>query len=123
MVNLAVESVQRRGWKRCGVLGMGDPTVYTERLSALGVQCETLPARTRERLDRAIIAVMEGRANKASASVTSEAVYQLFRRGVDGVVLGCTELPLLLGAAAEVSTLVNPAQLVAEAALRRAIES
>ena len=41
---------------------------------------------------------------------------------VDGVVLGCTEIPLLLGEAAEATDLVSPAALLAEAAVRFAID-
>jgi aspartate/glutamate racemase len=40
---------------------------------------------------------------------------------VDGVVLGCTEIPLLLGEDAEARDLVSPLTLLAEAAVRRAI--
>jgi aspartate/glutamate racemase len=40
---------------------------------------------------------------------------------VDGVVLGCTEIPLLLGEDAEAEDLVSPAALLAEAAVRMAI--
>jgi len=39
---------------------------------------------------------------------------------VDGVVLGCTEIPLLLGEDAESTDLVNPVALLAEAAVRLA---
>jgi aspartate/glutamate racemase len=40
---------------------------------------------------------------------------------VDGVVLGCTEIPLLLGEEAEAADLVSPLALLADAAVRRAI--
>ncbi len=40
---------------------------------------------------------------------------------MDGVVLGCTEIPLLLGEDAEAKDLVSPAALPAEAAVRMAI--
>jgi aspartate/glutamate racemase len=42
---------------------------------------------------------------------------------VDGVVLGCTEIPLLLGRKSEGSDLINPAALMAEAAVSRALRS
>jgi aspartate/glutamate racemase len=41
---------------------------------------------------------------------------------VDGVILGCTEIPLLLGAEAKAIDLINPAQLLAETAVRVAGE-
>ena len=45
---------------------------------------------------------------------------ELRGRGVDGIVLGCTEIPLLLGGAAEGGDLINPAQLLAESAVELA---
>src|SRR5512135_409756 len=32
MVELAVDAVRARGWRRCGVIEMGQPTVYPKRL-------------------------------------------------------------------------------------------
>ncbi len=121
MVRLAVAEVRARGWKRCGLIEMGQPNVYPELLSELGIAWETLPGPLRERVDRAVLALMEGRADASSASAVGEAVYELVGRGVDGVLLGCTELPLLLGPAADALSFINPAQLLAEAALRRAL--
>jgi len=39
-----------------------------------------------------------------------------------GSVLGCSEIPLLLGNAAEADDLINPAQLLAEAAVAVALD-
>ena len=66
---------------------------------------------------------MEGREGPAEAAAARAAVEAVRRRGVDGVVLGCTEIPLLLGDEAEASDLVNPVALLAEAAVRFAIEA
>jgi aspartate/glutamate racemase len=40
---------------------------------------------------------------------------------VDSVVLGCTEIPLLLRDEGEAADLINPAALLAEAAVRLAM--
>ena len=48
---------------------------------------------------------------------------EIFRaRDVDGIILGCTEIPLLLGDAAHATDLINPGQLLAEAAVKFAME-
>ena len=122
MVGLAIEAALARSWKRVGVLGMGSPTVYTDRLSKLDLPCETPSASIQGRLDRAIIAVLEGRADGDSASAAGEAVYELMGRGAEGVILGCTEIPMLLGPAGDTPTFINPIQLLAEAAMRMALE-
>jgi len=121
MIDLALQEVQRRGWKRVGVLGMGDPTVYTTRLVTLGIQCETIGMTLRSELDRAIRAVMEGRDNRASTVVARQAVSDLRARHVDGIVLGCTEIPLLLRETANSPDLLDPLGLLARAAVREAM--
>ena len=42
--------------------------------------------------------------------------------GASVTVLGCTEIPLLLDEDSSATDLVNPAELLAEATVRRAIE-
>jgi aspartate racemase len=121
MVDLVVEEVQRRGWQRAGLLTMGPPIVYSEPLTSLGLACEALDAPEIQELDRALIGVMEGKNPPESIYVAVRAVDTLRGRSVDGIVLGCTELPLLLGEAAEAPDLLNPIELLVEAAIRRAI--
>jgi len=124
MVGATIDEVRRRGWKRVGVAGLGQPVFYTEPLGRLGVACETLDAPARDALDPAIFRVMEGREGEAEQAAARAAVQQLRARGVDGIILGCTELPLLLGAAADKDPdLLNPAELLATAAVSAAMES
>ena len=61
------------------------------------------------------------RAGDDSRRLAREAVAALRARQVDGIILGCTEIPLLLGAAAAAPDMLNAAQLLAEAAVARAI--
>ena len=42
MIELTLEEVRRRGWKRVGVVVFGDPLVYTTRLGELGLSTETV---------------------------------------------------------------------------------
>ena len=121
MVDTTLGEVRRRKWKRVGVLGLGDPVFYTRPLGQLGIACETLAPESRASLDKAILQLMEGRDNAESAAAR-EAVAALRARGVDGVILGCTELPLLLRESADVADLIHPAQLLAEATVRAALK-
>jgi aspartate racemase len=121
MIEATLAEVRRRGWKRVGVLGLGDPVIYTRPLGELGIVCETVDSGPPAGLDAAIFRLMEGRDGAESAAVARGAVAALRAKGVEGVVLGCTELPLLLREAAEAADLINPAQLLAEAAVRVAL--
>jgi aspartate racemase len=122
MIDVTVDNVTGRGWKRVGVLGFRTaPTVYTDPLRQRGIACETIDESLQTPLDAAIHAVMEGREGPAETDAARSAVAKLRGARVDGVVLGCTEIPLLLGEEAEAKDLVNPAALLAEAAVRFAM--
>jgi aspartate racemase len=118
MVEATLKEIQRRRWKRIGVLGLGDPVIYTRPLAQLGIACETVDAGSQAALDGAIFQVMEGREGVEQVAIARTAVADLRSRGVDGVVLGCTEIPFLLPEADDDASLINPVQLLAEAAVR-----
>jgi aspartate racemase len=125
IIDVTVEEVRRRGWQRVGVLALGEPKVYQPALSRAGIACEALPGETgglRDKLDNAIIQLMAGQAGPEGRELAVEAVEALRARGVHGIILGCTEIPLLLGDTAQAPDLINPAQLLAESAVRFAMQ-
>jgi aspartate racemase len=121
MIDVTLEEVARRAWRRVGVLGFhGAPPLYVAPLRRGGVDCAAIDAPLQARLDAAILAVMEGRDAVGEAATARAALATLRAQPVDGIVLGCTEIPLLLGDDGEATDLVNPAALLAEAAVRLA---
>ncbi|MGH2584816.1 MAG: hypothetical protein ACRDJE_07885 [Dehalococcoidia bacterium] len=73
------------------------------------------------RLNPAILSLQAGQAGPAEAAAARAAVAMLRARDVDCIILGCTEVPLLLGAEADAPDLINPGALLAEAAVRYVI--
>jgi aspartate/glutamate racemase len=122
MIDVAVGEVVCRGWKRVGVLGFNSaPPLYLDPLRQRGIHCETIDARAQAALDAGIRAVMEGREGAVETGHALAAVAALRAAGVDGIILGCTEIPLLVGKDGEAADLINPAALLAEAAVRLAL--
>jgi len=122
MIDVTIEAVVRGKARRVGVLGArGVPRPYLDGLTAHGVAYELVDATLQAPLDAGIQAVMEGREGKESTEAARAAVGALRARSTDAVILGCTEIPLLLGEDAEASDLLSPAALLAEAAVRYAI--
>jgi len=121
IIDLTLAEIRRRGWKRVGVLGMGLPVVYTEPLGAMGIATETIEDKSREQLNGAILRVMEGRNDETTSAIARKAIASLRQSAVDGIILGCTEIPLLLQDAANESDLLNPLELLAEGAVRHAM--
>jgi aspartate racemase len=121
MIDVTLDEVRRRGWTRIGVITLGEPLVYTRRLDPLRLAYEIPEPERREALARAIFRLMEGRDDDEDRHLARETVEQLRGRRVEGVILGCTELPLLLREHAEAVDLLNPTQLLAEAAVQHAL--
>lgn len=123
MIELTMVEVDRRKLRTVGVVGLGEPAVYLRPLHVHGRTAVILPEKERNSLDSAIVAVMEGRAGPEEQSIACAAAQSLRTKGVDGIILGCTEIPLLLGTDANAPDLINPIQLLAEAAVQRALDS
>ena len=126
MIDAVLREVRRRGWRKVGVLGLGDPVVYTRPLAALGVAHETIGDPLRATLDQGIFAIMEGRSDPRWTGAAIDAVALLRGRGVDGVILGCTEIPIVLGedhvrSLVADGEVIDPLDLLADAAVRHAI--
>ena len=122
MIDVTVDDVVRRGCRRVGVMGFHSaPAVYLDPLRARRIECATIDERAQARLDAAIHAVAEGRDGATEADAARGAVAALRSSAVDGIVLGCTEIPLLLDERDTAPDLVNPAALLAEATVRYAL--
>jgi aspartate racemase len=121
MVEATLAEVARRGWQRVGVLTYITPQVYAQPLEERGLAWEGIDAELQLPLDTAIMAVMEGRADEWAGEQAQRAVAALRARGVDGIILGCTEIPFLMQGQLDAPDLLNPIALLAEAAVRHAI--
>jgi aspartate racemase len=120
MIEATLAEVSRRGWQRVGVLAFQTSLVYAQALEQRGLGWEGIDAALQTPLDTAIMAVMEGRVDRQAAEQARRAVMALRERRVDGIILGCTEIPLLL-ADLDAPDLLNPTAFLAEAAVRYAI--
>lgn len=121
MIEATVAEVVRRGWRYVGVLSFMGNHVYSQPLDRQGIRWESIDSELQTPLDRAIMQVMDGSNNAASTEYAQRAVAALRSRGVDGIILGCTEIPLLLEADLDDADLLNPGALLAEAAVRHAM--
>jgi aspartate racemase len=122
MIDVAVEEVVRRRCRRVGVLGANSaPPPYLDALRQRDVACEEIDAILQAPLDAGIRAVAEGADGMDQTDAARAAVGALRARAVEAVVLGCTEIPLLLRDESDAADLISPAALLADAAVRFAI--
>lgn len=121
MVDVVVQELEHRRIRRVGLLGLGVPEAYVRSFEREGIDTLTAPPGIRAALDDAILRMLEGRTTDAHRAAARDAVDALRRGGADTTILGCTEIPLLLGEGAERADLVDPGALLARAAVARAV--
>jgi aspartate racemase len=112
--------------RRAGILAtrfsMAEP-FYRQRLERHGLQTVLPAADDRERVNRIIFEeLVHGRVVDASRQALRDASARLIAEGAEGIVLGCTELGMLL-APGDLEVLTFDTTLLhAEEAVRRALE-
>ena len=91
---------KQRGFRKLGITGtkytMEGP-VYPEKLGASGIDYVVPNADERERIDRIIFdELVNGIFTDESRSYFQQVIARLQGQGCDAVVLGCTEIPLII---------------------------
>lgn len=121
---VAAEAVER-GYKRLGLLGtrwLVDGPVYTERLAARDVACVRPSQTEREDVHRIIMdELVCGVAAPTAITALQRIIARLAGEGCDAVVLGCTEIPLIIDDRNAALPTLDSTRLLARAALERAI--
>ncbi|HSX18029.1 MAG TPA: aspartate/glutamate racemase family protein [Candidatus Saccharimonadales bacterium] len=125
IVDLAIEEVARRQSAKVGIMAIG-PTLnrrlYQNPLEEKGFTTVVLSQELSEKLDEeGVYAIQEGVPAGKVGKVAFEALSYLRKQGSDSVILGCSEIPILLGADSEAPYIINPSQLLAEAAVEKAL--
>jgi aspartate racemase len=122
-VEVAAEA-NRQGFERLGVLGtrfLMEGPVYPDKLAAQGIAHEIPAPDDRERINKIIFGeLVYGRFEAESRADFVEVIERLKSRGCDAVVLGCTEIPLLISPADSPLPVLDSTRLLARAALREA---
>lgn len=114
-----------RGFKRIGLTGtqwLVDSEVYPEKLSARGLEFVRPSARERAECNRIIMDELVCSVFvPKSVAYFQDVIDRLKAQGCDAVVLGCTEIPLIISDANSSLPTLDSTRLLARAALRRAI--
>ncbi len=114
-----------RGFKKLGLLGttwLMASNVYPDKLSQHGIEIELPPDNQRVELGRIIMdELVNSRFQPESIAFYCTAIDQLRQRGCDAVILGCTEIPLIVDETNASLPILDSTRLLARAALRRAI--
>jgi aspartate racemase len=119
------KTIQSRGMKTVGLLGTRftmEKPFYPEALARRGIGVIVPEAGDREYVNRVIYdELVAGQIRDESRARFVAIINKLAARGVEGVILGCTEIPLLVGEADVEMPLFDTTAIHAEAALEYAL--
>jgi aspartate racemase len=126
IAEVVAAEARAREFRRVGITGTSwlvRSDVYPSRLEAVGIQAVRPEDQDRETTSRIIMnELVRGQCRRASIAELEGVVRRLAERGCDAVVLGCTELPLVLGDGNSPVPTLDSTRLLARAALRHALE-
>ena len=125
IVEVVGDAAAGRGWSQLGILGtkfLMEGNLYREVLSERGIGAVIPDAEQRERINTLIFEeLVKGRLKSSTREYFRGVVAELASRGCDAVVMGCTEIPLILRPEDVEVPLLDSTRLLAKAALEEAL--
>jgi aspartate racemase len=122
---VAAEAVER-GFRRLGLTGthwLVDSDTYPQKLAARGLEHVRPNAAERDEIDRIIMDELVYGVFKPEAVAGFQRVIERMKdEGCDAVVLGCTEIPLIMNDSNSPLPTLDSTRLLAQSALRRAVQ-
>jgi aspartate racemase len=120
------KEAKRRGFKKLGLTGtkfLVSGPVYPEKLEQLGLQYLRPSGEQQEQINRIIFDELVLGQQTAESLFYFEQVIESFKlQGCDAVVLGCTEIPLLVNESDSPLPALDSTRILARAALRHALQ-
>ncbi len=115
-----------RGFQRLGLTGtrwLVESELYPEKLRERGLGFERPSAEEREEINRIIMEeLVYGIFKPQAVDYFQQVIGRLKTEGCDAVVLGCTEIPLIMNDGNSPLPVLDSTRLLARAALRRAVQ-
>jgi aspartate racemase len=126
IAEVVAEAAVARGFRRIGVTGtrwLTESEIYPEKLAERGLAYARPDASEREEVNRIIMdELVYGVFKPEAVTVFQGVIGNLKAAGCDAVVLGCTEIPLIIDDANSPLPTIDSTRLLARVALNRAID-
>jgi len=127
IAEIVARSAIDRGYKRLGVTGtrwLVESDVYPEKLAAHGLKYVLPNAAEREETNRIIMdELVYGAFRPEAIAYFQQVIERMKDAGCDAVILGCTEIPLIISDENSPLPTLDSTRLLARAALRRAAQN
>lgn len=125
IAEVVADEAVARGYRSLGLTGtrwLVDSNVYPEKLDPLGLECVRPSTAQRDGINQIIMdELVRGVIRPESISYFQTVIQGLKEQGCDAVILGCTEIPLIINDQNSALPTLDSTRLLARAALRRAV--
>ena len=120
------EKAKQERFKHLGILGtkylVASP-VYPNSLKKFNIKCESPNENDRDKVDKIIFEeLVNGIFKEESRLYFNKVIKKLKDKGCDAIVLGCTEIPLLVDPKDCPLPILDSTRLLARAAIKKALE-
>ena len=127
IADVVASHAAERGFRRLGVTGtryLVDSEVYPDKLTARGLEYVRPNAAERAEINRVIFdELVQGISTPQAVATFQRIITRMKDSGCDAVVLGCTEIPLIMNDANSPLPTLDSTRLLARAALRRSVHN
>ncbi|MDJ0656532.1 MAG: amino acid racemase [Xanthomonadales bacterium] len=125
IAEVVADAARGRGMSCLGLTGtrwLVDSEVYPEKLAAYGIRYQRPTPEQRDEISRIIMQeLVPGQVLQPSVDYFCQVISDMKASGCDGVVLGCTEIPLIINDDNSPLPVLDSTRLLARAALDRAM--
>ena len=126
IAEVVAEEAVRHGFRNLGLTGtrwLVESPVYPEKLSANGLACTHPNADERDEIHRITQEeLVYGKFKPESIAYFQQVIERMKNNGCDAVILGCTEIPLIMNDSNSPLPTLDSTRLLAQAALRLATQ-
>ncbi len=127
IAEVVANEADKRGFRHVGLLGtrwLVESEVYPEKLAAHGIRYQRPGDAERAEINRIIMEeLVRGLVTPAAVAFHRQVIGRMQHDGCDAVVLGCTEIPLIMKDSNSPLPTLDSTRLLARAALLRAAQA
>ncbi len=120
------KEAKQQKFKHLGILGtkyLMNSSVYPDALKKFNIACEIPEVSDQDKVDKIIFEeLVNGVFTEESRKVFNKIIQKLAKKNCDAVVLGCTEIPLLIDPNDCPLPTLDSTRLLARAAIKKALE-
>jgi aspartate racemase len=120
------EYIEKNNYKKIGLItseSSNKNSIYKPLLKSIGVHTISLDHERQEAINKIILKIMTGKQNNFDKNELVSIIQYLLKKGSEAIILGCTELPILIDEYDRNfnGEIINASRIIASAAIRESM--